>query len=68
MLTPPINNLIDKVGSRYALVIATSKRARQIIDGSDVLINSTSLKPVTIATNELYADKIECVVPVDEEK
>lgn len=67
MLTPPINELIDKVGSRYALVIATSKRARQIIDGAELLIDTKSLKPVTIATNELYQDKIECVVPVDED-
>lgn len=58
MLKPPINELLKKVDSRYTLVIATAKRARQIIDGNEKLIDIESNKPVTIATNELFEDKI----------
>lgn len=58
MLKPPINELLKKVDSRYTLVIATAKRARQIIDGNEKLIDIDSNKPVTIATNELFQDKI----------
>ncbi|MCT4565069.1 MAG: DNA-directed RNA polymerase subunit omega [Maledivibacter sp.] len=58
MLKPPINELLKKVDSRYTLVIAASKRARQIIEGSEKLIDIESNKPVTIATNEIIEDKI----------
>lgn len=68
MLTPPINELIDQAGSRYSLVIAVSKRARQIIEGDLPMIDTDSKKAVTIATNEFYQDKIECVYPVTEEE
>lgn len=58
MLKPPINELLKKVDSRYTLVIAASKRARQIIEGSEKLIDIESNKPVTIATNEIIEDRI----------
>ncbi len=42
------------VNSRYTIVAATAKRARQIIDGADPLINYTKGdKPLSIAVNEL---------------
>ncbi len=58
MLKPPINQLLEKVDSRYTLVIAAAKRARQLIEGSDSLIDIESNKPVTVATNEIFKDKI----------
>lgn len=58
MLKPPINELLAMVDSRYSLVIAVSKRARQIVDGERVLIETNSKKPVTIATNEFFQGKI----------
>ena len=33
MISPSILSLLDKVDNRYSLVVVTSKRARQIIDG-----------------------------------
>ena len=42
------------VNSRYTIVAATSKRARQIIDGAEPLINhKPGDKPLSIAVNEL---------------
>ena len=42
------------VNSRYTIVAATAKRARQIIDGAEPLINySKGDKPLSIAVNEL---------------
>ncbi len=58
MLEPPISELLKKADSRYTLVIATAKRARQLIDGSEKLTDKESNKPVTIATNELYESKV----------
>jgi len=65
MLKPNINELLDMAGSRYSLVIAASKRARQIIDGSEPMTTANSIKPVSIATQEIYESKIECVEAVD---
>lgn len=62
MLKPPINELIDIAGSRYALVVLTSRRARQIIDGAEVKIEDKSIKkPMSIATQELYEHKLEII-------
>ena len=50
----------DIIGSRYTVVIAAAKRARQLVDNADPLVsNSRVNKPVSIAVNELYAGKIK---------
>jgi len=51
-------SLLEKVDSKYTLVVAVAKRARQLVDGQPKLTNINSNKPVTIAINELYEDKI----------
>lgn len=61
MLKPPINDLIEKAGSRYGLVIIASKRARQIIEGVEVLSKYKSTKPVSLATDEIYHDLVRVV-------
>jgi len=67
MLKPPINDLLAMVDSRYSLVIAVSKRAREIVEGERVLIDIDSVKPVTIATNEFFQGKVIATAPVKEE-
>jgi len=54
MLYPPVNELVKKVGSRYGLIIAASKRAREIIDTDDEVISVDSSVAVTQAINEIY--------------
>lgn len=49
------------VQSRYSVVMATSKRARQIIDGAEPLVNSASGKPLSAAVAELYSGKVKIV-------
>jgi DNA-directed RNA polymerase subunit omega len=66
MLKPPINDLLQISGSRYALVIAASKRARKLIDGELPLVDVPSIKPVSIATEEIYDGKIEIVESVED--
>jgi len=53
MINPSIVDLLDKVDNRYSLVIVTSKRARQIIDGENKLTDIKSNKALTIAINEV---------------
>lgn len=54
------------VQSRYSIVLATSKRARQIIDGSDSLVGEEYRKPLSIAIEELYQSKIKIVADEEE--
>lgn len=58
MLKPSINKLLDKVDSRYTLVMLVSKRARQIVDGENPKTNVISNKPVSLALHEVNEDKI----------
>lgn len=59
MIEPPLMELLEKVDNRYSLIIASSKRARQIIDGYKPLMETESHKPVTIAINEISKDLIK---------
>lgn len=47
------------VQSRYSIVLATAKRARQIVAGEDALVKSKGKKPLSIAVEELYKGKIK---------
>ena len=54
------------VQSRYSIVIATAKRARQIIAGSEPLVYTGSVdKPLSTAVEELYQGKVK-IIGVDE--
>lgn len=49
------------VNSRYSIVIATARRARQIIDGAVPLVDVTYPKPLSIAVEELNRSKVKIV-------
>lgn len=58
MNRPPVNELVEKTGSRYMLVTAVSNRARQLQDNPDAL---NGRKAVSVAVEEIYEDKITIV-------
>lgn len=47
------------VNSRYSIVMATAKRARQIIGGKQPLVKAKAAKPLSMAVEELYDGKIK---------
>jgi len=49
------------VSSRYSIVMATSKRARQLIAGEDTLVECGKEKPLSIAVEELNQGKIKII-------
>lgn len=58
---PPIDTLANKIGSKYALCVVASKRARQILDGA--LVNGMkelpdNEKPLSLASEEIYEGKV----------
>ena len=57
------------LNSRYSLVLATSKRARQLIAGSEPLVDGAAgKKPLAIAIDELYKGKVKIVATSEEEE
>jgi len=54
------------VNSRYSIVMATAKRARQIIGGDEPLVKANGKKPLSIAVEELNQGMIK-VIGEDEE-
>ncbi len=58
MLYPSINDLRNKVDSKYTLVSLAAKRARDLIDGKPALVEIDTDKPVSIATEEIAEDLI----------
>ncbi len=48
------------VNSRYSIVIAASRRARQLIAGDEPLVNASAKeKPLSIAVREIYEGKVK---------
>lgn len=57
------------LNSRYSLVLATSKRARQLIAGSEPLVDGAAgKKPLAIAIDELYKGKVKIVATSEKEE
>lgn len=53
------------VQSRYSVVIATAKRARQLISGAEPLVDGRGKKPLSIAIEEVYKGEVK-IISVDE--
>ncbi len=66
MIYPTLAKLLEKVDSKYTLVTAVSKRAREIVDGSERLVDVKSNKPVTIAVNEIAEGMVSYERRIDE--
>ena len=75
MLTPSYSELMEKINtdklvdskitSRYTIVLAVAKRARQIIDGADPLTYAPTDRAVSIAVKEMGEGKIKINVEED---
>ncbi len=52
------SDLNSNITSRYIIVIAAAKRARQIIAGENPLVKTNDNKAVSIAVKELYENKL----------
>ena len=79
MIYPPIEELLDKVDSKFSLVTLAAKRGRQINSYFSQLgeglgaivppqVASVSRKPLTIALEEIAADKINFARPEEVEE
>ncbi len=51
----------SEITSRYTIVIAAAKRARQLIDGDSPMVEEKKGKPLSTAVEEIYESKIKVV-------
>lgn len=58
MVEPTVTDLLKKVDNRFKLVVATSKRARQLSTGSTPLSNKEEASTVTLAADEIAEGKV----------
>ena len=63
IVKPTVTELLKKAKNRYELVIATSKRARQIADGAEVKTDVKEESAVTLAANEIAEGKVQIIEP-----
>lgn len=61
LVYPKMEKLLPKAENRYTLAILVAKRARQLVDGARPLVDSDSPNLVTVACEELAADKFRGV-------
>lgn len=66
IVKPTVTELLKKSKNRYELVIATSRRARQIAMGDEPLTKVKEESPVTLAANEIAEGKIDITTGEDE--
>ena len=61
IVKPTVTELLQKAKNRYELVIATSRRARQIAKGDEPLTKVKEESPVTLAANEIAEGKVTII-------
>ncbi len=54
---PPLNQLLDKVDSKYTLIVVAAKRAREFIEAEANGVQ-TEANPVSKAFEEIAAGKV----------
>jgi len=63
---PYLEKMMGKLDSKYALVVATAKRARMLTDGATPCVENMSVdkdKAVSIAMQEIASKKIKIETP-----
>ncbi len=61
IVEPSVTDLLNLVEDRYELVIMTSRRARQIAEGADKLVDASEKSVVTVAAKEIAEGKVKKV-------
>lgn len=59
MIDPPIDKLIKKAPCRYALVVAITKRTKELLSTDSQELADSGMKAVSFAAKEIYDGKIK---------
>lgn len=63
LIKPTLESLMTKVDSKYTLVTLAAKRARELTDGEEPLVDVESTKVVSIAMEEIDQGQISYEAP-----
>lgn len=58
LIKPTLESLMEKVDSKYTLVTLAAKRARELTDGDEPLVDVETTRVVSIAMEEIDQGKI----------
>lgn len=61
LVDPSVEELLPKAECRYSLCMLVAKRARQLVDGAQPMVDDPTPSFVTLACKEVAADKVVCV-------
>ena len=68
MLYPSMDKLMESVDSRYSLVIAVAKHARQISEEAEKNHNVLDDKPVKLSINDIADKKVKIIMHEPDEE
>lgn len=63
LIKPTLESLMKHVDSKYTLVTLAAKRARQLVDGDEPLVDVETTKVASIAMEEIDQGKITYEAP-----
>ena len=58
LVDPSVEELLPKAECRYSLCMLVAKRARQLVDGAQPMVDDPTPSYVTLACKEIAADKV----------
>ena len=58
LVDPSVEELLPKAECRYSLCMLVAKRARQLVDGAQPMVEDPTPSYVTLACKEVAADKV----------
>jgi DNA-directed RNA polymerase subunit omega len=58
LIKPSIDNLLTKVENKYVRSLLAARRARELFDGDEPLIDEYYINKVTMAINEIDQGKV----------
>ncbi len=67
IVEPNVLELLNHAESRYTLVVEASKRAREIVDGSQTMIDAEGMKPLKTAVEEINRGLLTYSSPEEED-
>ncbi len=67
IVEPNVLELLKHSDSRYTLVVEASKRGREIVSGSQPMIDSEGMKPLKVAVEEINRGLLTYDEPAEEE-
>ncbi|MFC1749939.1 DNA-directed RNA polymerase subunit omega [Pseudomonadota bacterium] len=63
-----VEDCLDKVDSRFELVLTATKRARQLANGKEALVEWENDKPTVVALREIAEGKISTAILSEQER